>query len=221
MPMPGKPEPDISKADLLASLGFGGDVSLYDAVLEAAGLSRPAKSRISIAKRDQAAAILTGKFMRVCSRGDCSAKASAIAGDHELAPAATSEFCEVCGGSVNRAAITDMAAACTRVGWRRLCIVGGSPASRQEIESLIADRLELRMVDGTRSNTHKEAAANMAWADRVIIWGSTELAHKVSSLYKGPNVITAPRRGVADLTAAVIESTRRASHPPRPPGGGR
>ncbi|MBX3358216.1 MAG: hypothetical protein KF745_07295 [Phycisphaeraceae bacterium] len=206
------PEPDIAKSALLASLGFGGGVSLYDPALETAGLSRPAKPRISTSKHNQVAALLAEKFMRVCSRGDCSAKAPAQAAGRAIVPASTPAFCEVCGGSVNRAAVSEMVAACQRAGWRRLCILGGSPASREEIDTLAAGRLELRLIDGTRSASHKDAAANIAWADRVVIWGSTELAHKVSALYKGPNVITAARRGVADLTAAVIESARRSDH---------
>src|SRR5690606_32941997 len=100
--------------------------------------------------------------------------------------------CEVCGGSVNRAAVDEMVAACARVGWRRLCIVGGSPATRQELESLVGGRLELRLVEGTVAGTLKEAAARTAWADRVIVWGATELDHKVSTLYRGRNVITVP-----------------------------
>lgn len=200
--------PDIAKADLFRSLGYGADGSAYEAVLEAEGLSNPRKARIATAKTDAVARLLAERFMRVCARGDCNARARTLATGREITLAASQDFCEICGGSINREAIDRMVGACAAAGWTRLCVVGGSPHSRQELEQLVAGRMEIRFVDGTRTQTLKRASADIDWADRVVVWGGTQLDHKVSTLYTGrsPNVVTAPRRGVADLAQAVLDS---------------
>ena len=41
------------------------------------------------------------------------------------------------------------------------------------------------------------------WADLVVVWGATELDHRVSQLYHGPNVITAAKRGVAEVAVVA------------------
>ncbi len=202
---------DIAKSTLYDELGFGGDPAPLNKALEDAGLSRAAKPRINLDKRQAVEALLPTLFMRVCARGDCNAKARPIAPPRTITLASRPEFCEICAGSVNRAAIDDMIRACLRQGWKRLCIVGGSPNTRREIESLVAGRLELRLVDGTRSQTLKQANHDVQWADRTVLWGGTQLDHKVSKLYRGPTVFTAPNRGLADLASAVVESARRAT----------
>src|SRR5690606_38461797 len=99
------------------------------------------------------------------------------------------EACEVCGGSANRAAVDGLVEAFGAAGWSRLCVVGGSPGTRTELESLVAGRIELRLVEGAGTKrTSAHAAADLAWANLVVIWGGTELDHKVSNLYKGPRV---------------------------------
>jgi hypothetical protein len=198
-----RPEQDLAKADLFRELGFGGDPAPYEDALLADGLSNPRKSRIARAKREQVAAALTARFFRVCARGDCQQRASAVAGDRRVTQAAAQSFCEVCGGSVNRAAVDRMVRACTRNHWRRLCIVGGAPATREELRALVNGRLELRFIDGTVGQTLKRAAADTAWADRTVVWGATQLDHKVSTLYRGPTVLTVHRRGIADLADSL------------------
>lgn len=88
-------------------------------------------------------------------------------------------------------------------------VVGGSPGTRLELQYLAGDEIELSTIDGTVRRTQKQARQDIAWADLVIIWGSTELAHKVSKLYdparcKGKRRILVVRRGVSALAAAVI-----------------
>ena len=56
-----------------------------------------------------------------------------------------------------------------------------------------------------------EPKGDLEWADLVLIWGSSELGHKVSLLYTaGPQalrhkVLTVARRGVAALLAGAME----------------
>jgi len=117
-----------------------------------------------------------------------------------------------CGGSRNERALAELVEACEAAGIRRLVVVGGSPEVRRELGAL-RDRIELRLVDGTERRTRPEAQRDLDWADLVVIGGSSELAHKVSNLYtrdSGPTpVVTASRRGVEAIVAAVVEHVRR------------
>lgn len=206
------PRPDIAKSELLRELGFGGSTALYEAALQRAGLSNPRKPRISISKRDAVIEVLAAEFLRVCSRGDCSNRAPSIAGGREVVPAATQADCEVCGGSVNRGGVEEMLAAFSQSGWSKLCIVGGNPATREDVRRRVGSRMELRLIDGTRARNQSDADADCAWADLVVLWGSTELAHKVSERYRGKNVIICPRRGLAELAReAAIAASRFSS----------
>ncbi len=204
------PHRDLPKDELFRSLGFGGEPGLYDAALREAGLSRPEKHAISAAKRDEVERVLREQFIPVCPRGDCRAAAARLAAGRTVAPAADPEACEVCGGSANTAAIDRMVEACRAAGWTRLCIVGGSPATREDVRRAVAGRLDVTFVEGTSSRTLRQARDDTARADRVVLWGGTELAHKVSTLYSGPKVIQMAKRGVAAMAEAVIESARRA-----------
>jgi hypothetical protein len=98
-----------------------------------------------------------------------------------------------------------------RTGWTRLCIVGGSPSTREDVQRRIGQRLELRLIDGTRARNQADADADCAWANLVVLWGSTELAHKVSERYKGNNVIICPRRGLAELAREAATAAARSS----------
>ena len=114
--------------------------------------------------------------------------------------------CERCGGSNNRLAMERAIAAFRARGYRRLVVVGGAPGVHQALLSLWPADLELRIVDGDdRNHTRTDARAQLRWADVVVVWGGTVLAHKVSLLYTGSQgddrgkVISLNRRGVAAL----------------------
>lgn len=200
----------IAKADLFARLGYAGLYDLLEAALEEAGLSRAAKKAISPDKQDDVAALLADRFIAVCSRGDCQADAPELADGRTLVAAVSSLHCEVCHGSSNARAVDAMIDALTRAGMRRLCVVGGSPNTRHVFEELVAGRIELRMVDGTGSRNSAQARADLAWADRVAIWGATMLDHKVSLLYQGRHVIQLARRGIRELAREVERSVSAA-----------
>jgi hypothetical protein len=201
------PTPDIDKRELLRQLGFAGDMAPYDAALREADLSRAEKTRISEAKRERVREVLEARFLRMCARGDCQAAAAALGDPRQRVAASEQSFCEICGGSADRKALAAMAGACAARGVQRLCIVGGSPAVRERLQrALNGTDLELRLIDGTASHSLKTAEANTAWAQLVLIWGSTELDHKVSLLYRGPKVVQIARRGVQELARAVVKA---------------
>lgn len=110
-------------------------------------------------------ALLAARFLRVCPRGGCKRAAQQLLvrrPEVRLAEASVPEHCEVCHGSAIGAEIDRMLASCAEAGWSRLCVVGGSPNARIALESELAGRPELRLVDGTRSRTRQQAKTDLA-----------------------------------------------------------
>jgi len=200
---------DIDKAALYAEFGFGGDPATYHDALAAAGLSSRSKNRISLEKRQRVGELLASLFLPVCHRGDCRGKAPEVAGDLQVVEASSPEHCAICGGSASAAAVEEMVQACARAGVRRLCIVGGSPEYRRQLTALVAGRLELRLIDGTVSRTQKQASAGVQWAAIVVLWGGTQLDHKVSNLYTSPGMIAVQRRSIQEVARAVRGAARK------------
>lgn len=185
---------------MLTELGFDTPASRASAldVLAAAGLTRPGKQNISIAKRPAVEEALTTLLVRTCDDERCRAWAAADP-DQRDPVAVTSAACELCGGSTNRRAARLLIATCERRRVRRLLIVGGSPSTAVELRELLPG-LEVRVVEGTSRPDETRALADRGWADVVVIWATTILDHKLSTLYtKNGPALTVARRGVAAL----------------------
>jgi hypothetical protein len=122
--------------------------------------------------------------------------------------------CQRCGGSVNKREALALVDAFAARGFSRLLVVGGGPGTAEELEALLGDAIELRIVDGEAHRNATQADAELAWADVVAIWGSTILPHKVSKLYTDQRVdyraklCTVTRRGVAALCMTVIDKVK-------------
>lgn len=200
---------DIDKAALYAEFGFGGDAGPYDEALAEAGLSSRGKRRISLAKREAVGELLVERFFPVCNRGDCRTKAQGAAGGRRIVEASSQDRCAICSGSASAAAVNAMVEACGRAGVRRICIVGGSPEYRQQLRDLVGGRLELRLISGTAGRRKKQAETDEQWAQILVIWGGTELDHKVSNLYTAPGAITVHRRSIQEIAAAVRGAAER------------
>lgn len=200
---------DVAIDELLASLGLEGDAAaLGRAALEDAGLTNPRKQRIAAAKVDRARAAVDARLARLCEA--CAEQAPRDGRRVVRVPPA---LCPRCGGSNNRRALRDLVDACARAGVRRLCIVGGSPALRKQLRSALGGELELRLVDGVERRTKAEAQGDLAWADVVLVWGSSILAHKVSTLYTrepgATRVVTVPRRSIEALAGELVRHLAR------------
>lgn len=200
---------DLAKADLYCELGYAPPHDRLDGALAGAGLSPVRKHRIAASKREAVRKLLASTFLRVCSRGECVRLAHGDGSGREHTGATSRETCDLCSGSVNLAAVEEMVTAYLKAGLRKLCVVGGSPVTRAELERLAAGRLELRLVDGQKARTRRQAEDDLVWADRVVIWGGTQLGHKVSELYTGPNVVQMHGRGVASVAREATRSARR------------
>lgn len=181
--------------------------------LETAGLTRSGKERMSATKEERARAVLEGSFFLHCATPAC-AEAAARSGRVPVRTADRAR-CSSCGGSDNRRAEEALVAACQRAGVRRLVVVGGSPSVREELRDALATRLELRLVDGTERRTLSQARLDLEWAELVLLWGGSELDHRVSSLYTGApaplrrKLVHTSRRGItALLEAACLRLSR-------------
>jgi len=206
---------DVEIDGWLLGLGYGPGPARdrARAALEGAQLTRSGKTRMSAEKLERAAALLAGTFSLHCPGAAC-VEAARRSGREPLA-AATKAHCGHCGGSDNARAARDLLEACRRVGIGRLLVVGGSPSVREELHGVLGSALELRTVDGTERRTGERAKSDLEWADLVLLWGATELDHKVSAHYAHPpaarrrRVVHVARRGIAALLGAAVEHLRR------------
>ena len=181
--------------------------------LEAGGLTRAGKTRMSAEKEDRARTLLDAQLYRHCSTPAC-VVAAARSGRTPVLTAHRAA-CESCGGSDNRRAEEALVSACQRAGIRRVAIVGGSPSVREELRDALSTRLELRLVDGTERRTLAQARLDLDWADLVLLWGGSELDHRVSTLYTGApsalrrKLVHTSKRGIAALLeSAVVHLSR-------------
>ncbi len=208
---------DRDIAELLAELGFADTAAMQAArgALEQAGLTSSRKTRVSEEKIPRIAALLDQTFARCCPSPACRGALARLKPAAQLLAVADPRNCEHCGGSDNLKAVRLLAEACRRRGISRIVVVGGSPSVREEILALKPQEWELRLVDGTERRTLDRARADLDWAHLVLIWGSSELDHKVSKLYTdatGParrKVVHTARRGVAALFTAGAEHLAR------------
>jgi hypothetical protein len=205
---------DVEIDGWLDSLGFGAGVSRLAAraALEEAQLTRAGKARMSEQKLARASALLQARFSLHCSSPACHQAARASGRSPLLTSNKT--LCPQCGGSDNARATQELLAACASVGIQRLLVVGGSPSVREELRDALGSALDLRTVDGTERRTQDRARGDLEWAHLVVLWGATELDHKVSSHYAHPSpehrrkLVHVARRGIAALSAAAVAHIR-------------
>jgi hypothetical protein len=124
-------------------------------------------------------------------------------------------FCRICQGSTARRGLEELAQICSQTGIRRILVLGGSPASHQELKSSAPSGLEFRLIEGDTIREKQRVTADLKWCDLVVLWAGTILDHAVSNQYlKGGRsgtltVAVAKRRSVEALCAAVIETVQR------------
>jgi hypothetical protein len=186
------------------------------ALLVAAGLTRPGKTGLAADKLHRAHEAL-GALVLVCGDAQCGREAQQRWPGGELV-VVSAAGCRVCGGSDVARALGLLRAALLGARVRRLLILGGTPPQHREFGRLTQDgRIEVRCIDGSEgAHTRAQATANLEWADLLVLWASTPLAHKVSQAYthdvperaRRPH-ITVARRSVTALCEAVLEHLAR------------
>jgi len=201
---------DTAISDLLRGEVFRSTYALVRsrATLEAAGLTRPGKTRIADEKLDRARDAIGRALVRHCTSEACIV---GVADDGREPIEVERAHCSVCSGSNNTRALRRMGSACIGAGVRRVLVVGGRPPMYAEIERTLGHALQLRFVDGTSNLPNGIAALrDCAWADLLVIWAPTPLPHKVSSLYRAEvcgvrHRVTVHRRGIEALATEVIQ----------------
>lgn len=205
---------DHDIAELLRALGYGlaDDQARARTALEQKGLTRAGKARISDEKLPRVRALLAATFAVLCGNPLC---AAAAARGRVVVRAVPLTLCEHCGGSDNKKAFLRLEALAARARVSKMVIVGGSPSVREELRALSPPSWQLRLVDGTERRTSAQAAADLEWADLVLVWGGSELDHKVSKLYTDAppalrkKIVQLARRGVAALLHAAADHLER------------
>ncbi len=170
---------------------------------------------MSTEKVERAEALLHERVFLHCPQAECITFAKASG--REPVPCEPRNTCERCGGSDNSRAVKDVVDACRRKGFSKIVIVGGSPTVRQELERLVEGLpIELRLVDGTKARPLDQAKGDLQWGDVVLLWGATELHHKVSNQYQdhaiGPwkrKLIHVPKRGIAQVLSGLLTHLQR------------
>ena len=208
--------PDIEISHLLSALGFGQEPEASNARrrLEEARLTRPGKVRISSDKVGRVTTCLNHNFALVCGRELCTASVPA---NVELV-IVDGPRCRVCRGSDARRAGMRLREALRAAGRSRLrlMVVGGAAGTSAELKSLDLGPVKMRSIFGDRPQGLNGVRADLAWADLLVVWSATELAHKVSVPYVttahayGVPIITCPRRGVAALVDTLTQHVDRA-----------
>lgn len=169
--------------------------------------SRPNRTNIASEKVDRARAALESAFLWYCSNGDCRRQA-------EASPSLLVDqaHCTICGGSKDRSSLKAMASALASAKLSKVLVVGGTEAKRRELREKSPAGVDWRLVDGTRSRDDRHFRHNRRWAEIIVIWGSTELDHRVSSHFDArgdSRVITVTRRGIGALADAVVAHLKR------------
>ena len=206
---------DVAIAEHLASLGLEAEAgAVARSLIEAVGLTRAGKQRISISKLRDIESLVSDRFVRVCHRPACRKAGVRIErAEGRMRVDVASRHCDTCSGSDNRSAVEHMAVAMRRADKRNLLVVGGTPNTREGLKALLPADCEARFVPDER-HTAKEAEANIRWADIVVTWASTQISHQVTNHYRRLSSTTSPpglmsnRRGVAALALEVTRHLR-------------
>jgi hypothetical protein len=199
----------------LAASGYGTPQSraAARAELEAQGLTRAGKQRMSDEKLPRATEVLRAKFALHCTSPECTQWAKYSGRTPVQCEPRTA--CERCGGSENRRAEAELKEAFKRAGVKKLLVVGGSPSVREDLEEHLGSEISLRLVDGTERRTFDRAKADLEWADVALVWGASELHHKVSMQYTNATpplnkkVVNSRQRGIKMALGEVVEHLER------------
>lgn len=158
-------------------------------------------------------AFLKAHLRRVCAHPECREEIRRQ-GPRLMISAVSAKSCEVCRGSDNQRAFARLLSVCERLGLRNLLIVGGSEDSHTEVRGFFHPPFQLRLVNGDDRRFKAQATQDIEWADLIIIWGPTQLPHKISELYTDQRALAHGRlkivnhRGVALMAQEMIDFLR-------------
>jgi len=151
---------------------------------------------------------LHAQFFLHCPSAACQAMAAGRTG-----LVVRKDACTACGGSNTRRAVQDALEACARAGIRKICVVGGSPAVREELQRMVGAQIRLTLVEGTQTPSLMQARAHVRGHDLVVILGASELNHKLSNTYEAHkadgHILTVSKRGVESIAEGLAHHARQ------------
>lgn len=145
-----------------------------------------------------------------CDHPFCTRILSERNSPESLIPVRNAGLCRLCGGSTIRRSLQELAESCRKSGIERILVVGGAPASHNEIRTMGPDDVTFRLVAGDVERNRQRVSADLRWSQLAVIWGGTILGHSVSSGYTGksgpgsPVILRLNRRSVEALCAEVV-----------------
>ncbi len=197
----------VNIAAILTRLGFRDETSQAAARREMEGafppLTRAGKQNIHSTKVPRVRELLAGRQRRCVECFD------GLGSDDAIRVAAID--CDVCGGSrqVCRIARSARSAWAARAaGMSRIVLVGGSPASDREVETVLtrAD-LQVRVVSADSPVNARRAREAECWADIVLLRCPTEIQHSTTDLFQRSRKVTrVVTRGLDGVATALHQA---------------
>ena len=198
----------------LNSLGIAGaeQQAVARTVLEDEGYTNSRKMNMAVEKEAKAAASLAEWLAFHCAKSSCRESLElqeSVSDSPRQLLLVERSACEICGGSNDKLALSEMATAMTTAGLSRAVVVGGTDQKAARIRELSPPSIQWRFVDGLAHVNERDAASALKWGDVILIWARTPAGHKVTNLYDGPRTITVPTTGIAALANQAAEFARR------------
>lgn len=118
-----------------------------------------------------------------CEHPDCEAAYASAPSTVVLLRVQDPSLCEQCQGSETLRAVRQMLRSLRKYQKNKVVIIGGSPDAHAELQRMVPQGFDLRLVDGTERRFKQQAADDLRYSDLVVIWGPTILLHRTSDLY--------------------------------------
>ena len=197
----------------LNSLGISGTEQQFvaRAVLEDEGFTRAGRTNMAVHKERDAEYALEARLALHCANQGCRDtldEQERHVSEPRVLVLVERDACEVCGGSADRRAVNDMAAAMSGAGLSRAVVVGGTKPKWARMRQITPQSVEWRFVDGLGNSNQRDASSDLRWGDVILIWAGTPAQHRVTNLYSGPRTITVPTTGIAALAREAAKFAR-------------
>ncbi len=114
--------------------------------------------------------------------------------------------CEVCQGHGLADAASTFVEACRDRSIQRVNLVGGPPRARQRVVDLLANKVDIRLLEQPLTIPDDWLREMAERADLTILWGDTFLDHRVTSQFRrleGVNVVHVAHHGAGGMLRAA------------------
>ena len=203
-------------AVFLNSLGISGaeQQAIARAVLEDEGFTNSRKTNMAVEKESKAAVSLEARLAFHCSSAACretlQSQENALPESRQII-LVERDACEICGGSTDRHALSEMSLVMNEAGLSHVVVVGGTHPKWAKIREISPTGIEWRFVDGLGNVNQRDAGRDLKWGDVILIWAKTPAQHRVTNLYDSPRTIIVPTTGIAALAKQATTFARRQS----------